>query len=363
MLLETTLKQRAFVARLTSYIVIVLAILWTAVKVRAYFRQESLNSSLIEAMKHRDAARAIRLLNQGADANVTAIPRPRTMQGWFTALRDRLHIGVIHTKLVQQTAPLSMFYEPASSEIGGVWLPCDHVPENSALVAALLNHGARPDAVDKYGKTALYYAVKSGHLRSARLLIEYHANCNLEDSEGRTLLFYSRGELIPMLVSHGANVNVRDQYGASPLMIAVLEADPLAAKQLVEIGARIEAVDVDGRTAAEWATQADSTACLKFLASRKARLDHRNSDGQTLLIVAVTNYCDWLRALRLEYAADNGQSRTFYQKHTDTIRWLLDHGADVNAKDKSGRSAIDYARLGDPALRHLLLKYQRKHND
>lgn len=106
--------------------------------------------------------------------------------------------------------------------------------ENITIVKALLEAGADPDAQspinldDGYSKvhsqsTALHWAVLAYTDRMARLLLKYGANVNVQDYEGRTPIFYAfwnsdEAGHIERLLKAGADMQVRDKYGKTPLL-------------------------------------------------------------------------------------------------------------------------------------------------
>ena len=58
-------------------------------------------------------------------------------------------------------------------------------------------------------------------------------------------------EIIQYLLEKGADVNVKDQHGITPLLAAVYENHPEAVKALVEAGADKSSKGPDGMTALE----------------------------------------------------------------------------------------------------------------
>jgi ankyrin repeat protein len=68
-----------------------------------------------------------------------------------------------------------------------------------------------------------------------------------------------------------------------------------------------------------WKTEADGVACLKLLMEAGADVNARNAQGQTALHVA----------------AQRG--------YNNIVKLLAERGADLMAKDADGHSALDYA--------------------
>lgn len=95
------------------------------------------------------------------------------------------------------------------------------------------------------------------------------------------------------LISKGANVNLRDAKGVTPLVVA---------------------------------TNANFIEGVELLVSKGAGLNESNNAGETPLITAVHN------------------------RNVGLMRILLKAGADPDRADNSGRSARDYAKLGGGTL-------------
>jgi len=60
------------------------------------------------------------------------------------------------------------------------------------LVKVLLRHGADINLKDQYGQTCLFYAVTNGLLEMAKLLVEMKADIYIKDDGGRTATFFAR---------------------------------------------------------------------------------------------------------------------------------------------------------------------------
>ena len=91
------------------------------------------------------------------------------------------------------------------------------------LVHLLLELGAKPDARDKRGMSALHYAAQNYSIDIAKELLQHDATVDLADNYGntplRTATFNSmgRGEMISLLLANGANPYAANKYGSSPI--------------------------------------------------------------------------------------------------------------------------------------------------
>src|SRR5690606_23357703 len=118
----------------------------------------------------------------------------------------------------------------------------------------------------------------------------------------------SNVEAAKLLISHGANVNVREQWrGQTPLMWAAAEAQPAMVRLLAEHGA-----EVDARSAVnEWGRQVTA----------EPRMQARPSGGFTPLLYAARKGC------------------------AECAEILIEAGADVNLPDPDGVTPLLLATL------------------
>jgi len=131
----------------------------------------------------------------------------------------------------------------------------DNLPDQSAL------------------STALRAAVRAGKPEIFSLLIEHGAEINSRDERtGWSLLHiaveHKRESSIRRLVELGANLNIKDMGGVSPLHLAVdIEADALdqvgvepssrIVELLLQLGADPDSRDGNGKTPRDWAIEAN----------------------------------------------------------------------------------------------------------
>lgn len=120
----------------------------------------------------------------------------------------------------------------------------------TAIVRLLLRHGVEVDKPDRDGHTALWHAVMGGHTLIADLLLKAGAQMDatawLLDAAH---LGVRKREPIEYLVRHGADLEVRDARGDTPLLITIRQGNHKLAKHLVNAGADVRVTDAGGRTA------------------------------------------------------------------------------------------------------------------
>jgi ankyrin repeat protein len=135
----------------------------------------------------------------------------------------------------------------------------------------------------------------------------------LEASEESNLPEVSR------LLSIGADVNVKDSNGATPLIRASKNDHVQVVIELLDHGADIEAKDGVGDAPLHWACAHGHVAVVNELMSRGANIEAKDSDGNTPLHLA--SLCD----------------------HLPVVKALLSGGANILAANYKGRRPIPWA--------------------
>ena len=215
----------------------------------------------------------------------------------------------------------------------------------------------------------LHYAASYSQFEVAKLLLLRHANVNTRNEKGETALHYARDEaMVKLLVDYGANVKATGKDNGTALHVACNEA---GAKILIEHGASVDAKDHNGDTALHRQTQYGHQETVKLLLKCGADVNSTNRQGRTALYTAPVVWTDRMEAIR-KLLIDNGADAN---AGTPTMRetalqnaahrgdeWIakimLDHGADVNGRDRFKETALyNAARRGHEATVRLLLDY------
>ncbi len=185
------------------------------------------------------------------------------------------------------------------------------------ILAELVQNGADVDSVDRYGRTALYQAVRYGLVENVEFLLNKGAShLIVENREGFTLLHEAalNGHLCileSLLDRSTANVNANTKYGASPIHLAALSGSSAAISILLERGADIHQKDNLESGALHYAAMGDDGGeAMEVLL--KQGLDHSASDA------------DGNTPLHLAAAHGN----------TSAIKVLLQSGCSIEARNK-----------------------------
>ena len=120
------------------------------------------------------------------------------------------------------------------------------------------------------GEGALHIVVKRGDLPYANYLLQHGADPNLRDDGGNTPLLvavtYGQIGLIPLLITARANPNLGNTAGETPLIRAVQRRDLATARMLLDGGANPDQPDrVAGLSARDYAKRDTRTPAMAKL--------------------------------------------------------------------------------------------------
>jgi ankyrin repeat protein len=236
-----------------------------------------------------------------------------------------------------------------------------------------------------FGKYSLIRASQSGDLKRVQMLLEQDANTEVKDlkKQGRTALHWAvinaHEDVVMLLLNNGADIRAVDDTGMTALHLAANDDITYALEQilsdrdndegelpqrdrdeklamiiqlLLEKGANVKAVTVNGRTPLHVAAAQGHKGAVELLLDHGADLEARDHFRWTALHVAARESKFYTIQLLLEKGADvnavDGRGWTLlqisaYTGESDIVELLLDHGADLEVADEGGRTALHRA--------------------
>ena len=137
---------------------------------------------------------------------------------------------------------------------------------NIQMMALFLSYGARINATNKVGETALMHAAWKGHADAAKWLLDRRARINGDGLEWSALhyaVFAGQEDVARLLIERGADINARSTNGSSILMMAAREGRDGLAKMLLGAGADPRVTNDHGEDAFVWAMRHGHTSIAK----------------------------------------------------------------------------------------------------
>ncbi len=181
------------------------------------------------------------------------------------------------------------------------------------------------------------------------------ADPNDRDEDGNTALhacMYGHSDAVPVLIKYRAEVDARNNAGKTPLQVASANGITDAVEALLDAGADPDVRDEFGDTLLHIACHNGRTDTVRFLLEHGADVNARNDGGETSIHRACGGWN--IEDTLFQVLLDAGAEMDVRDNYDDTplhhacghgrphaVRFLLDAGADPNAKDKGGRIPLD----------------------
>ena len=195
---------------------------------------------------------------------------------------------------------------------------------NAQLLKILLDAGASVNLPGRNGETSLLMAARKGCGECVKALLARGADVKVRDKEfeqtALTLAAWSGStQSVDLLLRDGADVNARTRLGPEPKFFEpnagrASHGDGILRGGVPERGSRPPRAGA--MTALHYAAREGHTAVVTLLLANGARIEEPEANGVRPLLLAILN------------------------DHADTARFLIEHGADVNADDWYGRTPL-----------------------
>ena len=227
---------------------------------------------------------------------------------------------------------------------------------NIAILQAIIDHDAHVNATNKRGHSALMMASVKGNIDAVNVLLKAGADPDITDANGNTCIHLSMYEVwkrkvLQTLIDHGANVNATDKDCQTALVVASDKGNTDAINVLLTAGADPNIADANGNTCLHFAVhQGCNKEVVQMIIDHGAHVNIANKNGLTALMIACERgNIDVINVL-LEAGSDpditDASGNTCLQCSVlqgcsiEVLQTIIDHGAQVNATNKNGQTAL-----------------------
>ena len=237
-------------------------------------------------------------------------------------------------------------------------------------VRFLCNLGANINKTSSEGMTPLCFQCSGLHSyyknavadTVASELLAHGADPNLPDHNGRTPLHHAvengTDPAVELLLGNGANVNAADHDLVTPLHLGSISLNNKIFLRLLSANANHEARDYQGATPLHRAAQKRyNSQIIQMLIKKGANVHSKDRSGATPLHFATID-CDSFHMISvfLRHGADikavtqSGETPLHwaakYGSSSTIIRTLIEYGSDPKAVTLSGETPLHYAAMG-----------------
>lgn len=214
-----------------------------------------------------------------------------------------------------------------------------------AIVSLLLSNKAQVNQKNAQGVTPLMVAILNRDAKVVELLLDAGADPNLvgpnRTSPLELALNYGNSQIIELLLNKGANPNDKKQNGLPLLIDTIYNGKFEFFKLLLDKGANPNGTDFEGVTPLYWGCMLGDDKVVQVLLDKNTDdIDTSCDTGHTPLLVACLS----------EHTRNNVR----------LFQTLLNKGANVEAKNDAGHSALDIALINNnlAAIKALMLYFK-----
>jgi ankyrin repeat protein len=296
-------------------IVPILFIIGMGASIQSQLHQKALNQKLLSAILRNDTPAVLSLLVQGADAN-TQETVADTRSPWQYLL------DFLHRKTVPQQAGKSALL--VAFEIQE--RPDSSLPASEEIRLALVQQGAKVNVHTQDGWTPLLVAIQHDEIRLVAALLDKGAGIKPKDNGGENVLSCTSpgSAVFNLLLERGADADAATPEGYTALIEAINDDNLSAVKRLIAKGVDVNRICLvmDAHTPLMVAAEDGKAALVNELLKAGADVQAKDKEGRTALRLAEA---EWASTRKDEVQMEGMMMHTFCNGHFYAIHRTLSH--------------------------------------
>ena len=235
------------------------------------------------------------------------------------------------------------------------WSPHSIALTNGYLTLAEL---VRIDNTRHFTQKDLFFdAVKSGFEEEVHNHLQQGININITNDKGQTALMIAakngKDIIVNVLLSARADVSIKDKDAFSALLYAASAGNPQSVQSLLQAGANPNDALPNNQTALMLAARAGSSDTVHLLIEAGADVMKCADNGYSVPLYAVigdniTALQELLKHGAVKMKTPRGTTALMLavrEENPTMVKFLLEMGADVNARDDNGQTALKIANV------------------
>ena len=224
---------------------------------------------------------------------------------------------------------------------------------NKEIIGKLLQYGADIDATDSDGRTPLIRLLDNRRTDAALFLIEQGADTEIADNTGHKAIDYATAQGLRTVVERLSVESTTDTHGNTPLHQAAFNGQSEIVRSLLSAYPdMIDTANDVGETPLIIACMKGNLAVARLLIGAGADVNKAQLDGNSSLHFAAWSGNKFigndLIAAHAQADAQNGNGETplilaAREGNNEFVSLLVEHGANVNLADNLQHTALYYA--------------------
>jgi ankyrin repeat protein len=204
----------------------------------------------------------------------------------------------------------------------------------------------------------LSIAISKNNIELLKTAVDRGANIDIKDKDGHTPLHWAayknNHETALALINKDANLDIQNITGKSPIHLAIEKGNNEIALALINKDANLDIQNIIGKSPLHWAIQKGNTEIALALINKGANLDIQDKTGKSPLHWAIYENNTEIALALINKGANldiqegwlvtrNPLHAAIISNRAEIVIALIEKGANVNAKNIFGETPLDLA--------------------